>query len=771
MKRTTLCVAAVRLVILSVGIAGFAAVASANTEMTLWLDAAKLRGGEVCFHKTDPVRTSIAPQRFFFESRHVQCVPADNVLEMPVGKFLFFGRHPDGYVTPHRSLLSQPAPDSDECFSRLAVPVVPSAVLDFSQIPLDRDAYVGVWVEDTGKMQSTFLPSVPGETSMLVPADLRIAAMVIAGKQPRQISDVMILKRGERRVLRGFSKTAGRGDVVTWLDGNDSEVAAASKKVKLDLPALPLVASTGERVEPLFLPMHFGGYHGTLLIYKNVPAGPATVSMSGRWWVPQELRLDVRAGDVTVSTAPLPFALGAVVAVEQPLWRSRREEAACPARQQPAEPAIAALLRCPNGNVSDPSKCAPAFEKELPDSGERVELTGVPKGSYVAVLDFGNGVEGSQKLDALPGVETKVRPEVPVFIVYGSVKRGGEPVQAELMFSTLDRTVTNASGEYRVALRRSPERHPIEVRFCDGGRLYMHAPERAPSQYEAFDVLIPANRLAVHIRDATTGKPVTGARARFAVKDPDLTEGAVFTQSALTDEEGNVTFDALPPGRTVAVCATADGYSRRCAEPFTAQSEGARRLTVELGAGEQETGRILGLPDPRAAHLFFVSPDGRELSRTRPRDDGTFLYDPFPPATHLVVVAPDKPLTVIGPLSAPAKGNEWIVEMPVAPVRTFRIRIEPSLRRQTARIGIFIGDLSVPLTAFDQHQGNHGLQSSILNGEFLDVPDIAATAPIIVRLGPAVDDASVPLDAVVRAGYAAAFPAKRVESAQDVVFP
>jgi hypothetical protein len=62
---------------------------------------------------------------------------------------------------------------------------------------------------------------------------------------------------------------------VTWLEGSDQDVVAASKPGLLQPPSITLVHESGEVSLPEFAARHFGGYHGTLLIFRNVRQGRA----------------------------------------------------------------------------------------------------------------------------------------------------------------------------------------------------------------------------------------------------------------------------------------------------------------------------------------------------------------------------------------------------------------------------------------------------------------------------------------------------------------
>lgn len=125
---------------------------------------------------------------------------------------------------------------------------------------------------------------------------------------------------------------------------------------------------------------------------------------------------------------------------------------------------------------------------------------------------------------------------------------------------------------------------------------------------------------------------------------------------------------------------------------------------------------------------------------------------------------------VLGPLSPPAAEEEWIVTVPRVAARSFRVRVDRSLGRATARIGLVVVGIAVPLVAFARHQSYRGLQPNIVGDAALEIRDIGATGTIAVRLGPAFDDPTVPPDAVTRPSYAGVFPARVLGDGESEVF-
>ncbi|HEX6100867.1 MAG TPA: carboxypeptidase-like regulatory domain-containing protein [Thermoanaerobaculia bacterium] len=753
---TTIVRLAVLLAVLS------APAAYAYKEFALQHGASQLAGGEVCFFKTSADATSLSPDRLFFADREVHCVPAHQVIEIPVGKFLFFGIHPDGFITPHRSSLSQPAPDSEECFSRVVMTAVPAAILDFGKVtPSSPGAYLGVWIEDTETMQSTFLPSLPGATTMQVPANVRFLPMEIVDRAPRRVWNVMKLDAGGRHELAAVPPSKG-GVAITWLEGPDQEVKRVSGQAKLDPPALTLRAATGQTLTPVFAPKHLGAYRGTLVIFTDVPAGPAAISIGGSWWMPEERTVEVKAGEAVVTKQALPFAVASRVRIEQPVWASGMSFLdSC---DDPLPRTRAVLLRCP-----ERAACTPVREVEFEEGSDGAELAAIEPGDYVAEVRLPNGLSGREPVTATAGKVARARPPIDATVLYGTVRRGKEPVTAQIVFGTMEKTVTDAQGAFRVALRRNPDALPVEVSFCDGVRKYLHVPERPPSPYEAFDIVVPENSVTAHVTDAVTGAAIRGARARVAVRAPSSEGSPLFTRSALTDDSGDARIEFLPPAHRVVLCATADGYERGCGDPLVLPAEGEKSVKVRLAPAGTQKGRILGLGDPTDARVFFIAANGATLPPVVVREDGTFTYAGHGGIAYAVVVSPHAPLTLApAGLPDPASG-ELVVRIPQTPPRRLIVRLGPEMPQRTARVGLIVGGVTIPPDALGRHQAYRGLQSTIVHQRTLEILDIAATGDIAVRLGPEIDNGAFPADAVARPEYVPVFPVAHVSEGQNEV--
>ena len=259
--------------------------ASGGVEFELSDGQRDLVGGEVCFYRSAVTAGDVSPDKYYFSNGEVRCFPSHTILDMPAGRFLIFARHADGYVSASRLMRYDAVPTSDECYQKLQINLRRSARIEFSKIKKAADSRFGVWVDDTDQTLSTFLPAIPGESWIDVPAGVTILPFEIRSNHLRRLGSPLRLNPGERHEIADLPSEKGRGDVVAWIEGRDEEVRNLAKAGRIfpDVSVV-LTASNGEMFRSVTQPRHPGSYTGTLLIFKDVPAGKATIVSNGRFW-------------------------------------------------------------------------------------------------------------------------------------------------------------------------------------------------------------------------------------------------------------------------------------------------------------------------------------------------------------------------------------------------------------------------------------------------------------------------------------------------------
>lgn len=751
--------------------------ALAGTEFVLNDGKRDLSGGEVCFFRSDASLSSFALEKLYFSKRDVRCYPAATILDIPAGRFFIFGRHPDGYVTSSRQVRYSTEPSSEECYQYLELDVVPSAVLDLSSITTTAaDSYVGAWVADTDGTLGNFLPSVPGEKTLQVPAGIAVVPMEITKGVPTRVGAVLTLEPGERYSLRDFSADSLHGDVITWIEGSDMVVRSLGKNnTRIARPTFTLTTASGEILSPATELRHPGAYTGGLLIFKNVPAGKATISTAGRLWSRDAIELNVVAGGATVSPRPLRVVPAALVRVERPRWLDCTLFTGTCDKTEAAS-ATAILRQCKQrARDGGSAECTPLRQTKMACDSEPAEFEAIAPGEYEVELALPNGRSLKHSVTATVGKETRVDFDDAGPVYYGTVRLGKRPLRARLTFGTDDSAVSNAGGDYRVLLKTEPGTTPIMIETCDGSERFVHIPKQPPSPFEPFDIQLPDNSLAVMVRDVRRGTPLAGARVRFGVlADPegqtdDADEFAVvFTRSATADEKGVAVFKSVAAEAPLRVCASGKGYKHACSKRLRLEGTGDRRVGLELSPVAERQGVVIAPHDPGLAYVYLLTADGRLVSQTKVGPDGTFAYEFAPANGYAVVVSASLPLSVV-PLPRDPGEAALVIRVPPAATRRFRVLLSPADSQRTANIALKVDGRLVPATAFTRHQSFRGLQPMILNGRPVDVTDIAEVGPIAVILGPETGDASFPPDAIDRPELVRIFPEQVLPTGQDSV--
>ena len=737
--------------------------AIAGIEFELTDGQRELRGGEICFYHSAVATGNVAPDKYYFSGDEVRCFPSNTILDMPAGRFLMFARHPDGYVSANRLMRYDAVPTSQECYQALRVHLRPAAFIDVSATAVGDDARIGVWIDDTDKTLSTFIPLVFGESSIAVPAGITVVPVEVRGKQLKRIGNPLVLRPGERYELRRWPAKEGHGDVVAWMEGEDETVRELTRKGRSPRDIeVTLTASNGETFRSVTTPRHPGSYTGTLLVFKDVPAGKARLASEGQFWTRDTIEVKVPDAGLVMPGRGLKVLPASLVHVTLPVGVASGTTSGTCEQRGPGE--WSAILRR-HGDQSE----APVRESVFEPATDGIDLPGVPAGEYQLEIRPPHGRRWLHRVTAVAGEEVSVNVQDVGSLIYGTVRRGNRGVKAQLQFATDDTIVSDDAGRFRALLKADPSLNPVAITLCEGGR-FTHLPERPPTPYEAFDIDLPDNAVIAAVRDAVTGRAVTGSRLRFAVlRDPDDTNpdsfAILYSQAADADERGEARFDGIAAERVARVCASAAGYKPSCSDRLVTPKRGERRVEVKLQPVHSINGRVTAAAPLEHARIFLLSATGHLLAEANIERDGMFSCEVVSAAAHAAVIAPALPLTLVR-VSTPPPGNLLEIALPQARARRFQVVVR---RPRNVRLGIMIGGVVVPSRVFSLHQNFHGLQSVLMNGGPLEVADIAETAPIAIVLGHDPDDVSFPADAASRPEYVPGLPARMLPADSDVV--
>jgi hypothetical protein len=460
----------------------------------------------------------------------------------------------------------------------------------------------------------------------------------------------------------------------------------------------------------------------TLLIFRGVPGGEATISVEGRSWKSVSKSVIVRARPVIIEREAIPLVAGGSVVAQ---WSSENERppvAECGEARTADIPVVrASLLLCTNGPCSTIAKTTAPY-----DMASSIRFNGVPAGTYTLTIEPPYGKRQSLMTEVVIGQLTTLTVNFPSFSFFGTVKLNGKPVRARLIFAS-GQAISVADGRYTATLAADPRGNQIQIEPCGEKRTLTFIARAAPALNSVYDIDLRMVTFDVQVTDSGH-RPVPGASVHFS---PMKQSGEVYfgSSSKQTDADGRTSFDDVPEDFLVSVCAKQKQFLTKCGR-FDLTKLGDHPATLELdpagmrGHVEGHTGQ---------GSVSIVNPAGVETDEAQLDADGTFLFR----ASHqspeyLIYVSDARPLTVVPlPLVAPA---DLAIKLFNAPIRSFTVSA-PDMKTEDGFVGVWIGNMYVPIQVLNTHMELRGLDSMLHRGQSLQLRDIAETAPISVALG------------------------------------
>lgn len=615
----------------------------------------------------------------------------------------------------------------EEGYEKLETPLVRAAVVDFASASktLGANQHLGLWVASTATSTGTFLPLVPGETTILTPAELTAIPLRIEGGLPVAVGDPIYLEPGEKQdaVFRSHPETS---DVIVWsmLDA----VSVQGARNLLHAPAITLKVGdhTFRPIVPLYMPES-----STLLIFRGLPPGSATLTTEGSMWKRITREIRVLQQPVTIARDSIPLVAGGSVVIHWTSGDASTTALECGHARTNDVPLLrATLLRCAAAD-NEQKKCASVAVTTAPyEAVSSVIFDGVPAGSYRIVLEPPYARQQSLTADAFTGRETTLPANFPSFAFFGKVTLNGKPTHARLIFST-GQAVTGADGRYTATLAADPLLNQIQVEPCDEARTLRYIPDAAPLPNSVYNVDVRLATLTVEVTDPAHSA-VGGALVRFSpIKQvrPEGTEVYFGSSEKQTDVHGHVTFDDVPHGFPISVCASHERFAPKCVPIDLAKLEDRAAVIQFDPAGLR--GHIIGHTGEGV--LAAVASNGVETEEAPIHADGTFLFRaPHIAPEYLVYASGARPLTVLPlPLVAPA---DLAVDVPAVPVRTFTVTVQ-NMKAPIGYVGVWVGGRYVPLQMLNAHMELRGMDVTLQPGKAVVIRDIAETALITVAYG------------------------------------
>ncbi|HEU4887597.1 MAG TPA: carboxypeptidase-like regulatory domain-containing protein [Thermoanaerobaculia bacterium] len=418
-----------------------------------------------------------------------------------------------------------------------------------------------------------------------------------------------------------------------------------------------------------------------IAIWYGVDARRATISLKSdtAHWPPQEVRL-------------VP---GKVTTVRSRLQRLPSVEVSVIAPPDASLPTDISL------EVSRPSEKTPF--RRVPMAKGLATLDALPAEPLRFILKIGDWKLG-RDLDLSAGIDDSVLFELQPIVISGTVFYGDEPAPAEIAFFNrgewTTRVRTNESGQYRAQLWWSQSQ---SMKLTLVGR---NVPAFVDAFREIFgsgtvDFHIPRTDYTVHVRDASTGRGIAGARvsAGNTWLDDESRENA-SAGHVLTDDDGVA---VLPPLRTgdVIIEAEMEHYVR--AEPIRVRVD-SERHEYELALQPLRTARRvrLSLPDgspAEQAEIWAFSAAMQPVWRGATEVDGGLEIPEIADGAWLLIRHAGA-ATSVRRWSVSDESVSWKLERPAEPLT---LVVERSGGKQVsgAHVVLWLDDLKlsgVPLT-------------------------------------------------------------------------
>jgi hypothetical protein len=712
-------------------------------EFTPERDGHLVRGAEVCFFRAIDTDDPVAE---FLSSDEVRCLSADQVIELPTGRWSYYLRHREeklAYFAP--SVIRNNAVQMREAgYNKIVDEIRPAATFDFSRLwpDLAGDERIGAYILNEGTRYPAALVPVPrGDKSFLAPADSTVVILGVRDGDVVDLSEPLRASSGETKTVAHFKKPTGH-IVVGWIVFSSAGRTPGEHWRNLAAPSVKLVQNVDERNSSIPLRGSYGADR-SLLLFPDVPEGNWKLKLDGDLWKPDEVAVSVPSVAVVVNaTRPLTTSPAAAVTArwtsKPPLPPVSSDCADASSKPRPPTQPIARLLACvslqPGLDLRflDPRTCRSVKNGDADFQTATARFRGVEPGSYVVEIIDPIGRQARATITLAPAEARRVDLEMGTFDFFGRVTLDGKPIHARLEFAG-GITVSDSDGRYTANLARSPGALPVKVLDCAETKLIAtHVPVSPIQSNGPYDISIISTVLHVRVADRSSGSGISGATVQAGVLTSPAGGGHFLEDVPRTDEHGEAAISNVPAKQMLTICALADDYERACADDFSLDGAREKDVTIALHKTDSRTGRIVGPPAIVNGWIALAGGAGDIVASGAIASDGTF---PYPAAAdraeYVVVTAANLPLTLI-PMPKIDPANVQIA-LPSASIVDIDVS---STRQHDGLIGLYVGDRYVPFEAFFHHQNGHGMQSVMMGGGPLRIPAVARTDTLRIMLGP-----------------------------------
>jgi hypothetical protein len=694
-------------------------------EYNVTLDGHRKPGSEVCFFRGVPGSAFT----LYFSDPDVVCLPADQVMDFPPGTFFAFARNHEGFVSSFRDRFTYSEPAIPEGgYELLETPLEKAGVIDVSAVirKLQPGQKIGVLTMPTPERLGTYFPLVTGESTILVPAETQFVVLLSARGLPVAASSTRYLAAGERQTVTELNS---RALVIC------TKVDLQGQHVSPDMPAAEVtVKSHGKIFKPL-APLFNATDSNELLFFSDVPPGEAELRIAGRYWQRQTVHVPVESAVLTVRAEPVTAKVGGAIEIT---WNAGEKDGATTtcgsSTPSDADPVRLTVESCDLKKNIKEQKCT-MIGTRLADFADGIAtIEGASPGTVRVTSILPGRPSRVDLIEVAAGRSTALHVPNDVFKLFGTVTLQGKPIEAKLIFSTGE-SRSDSRGSYSATLSADPKSNIVEVIPCSTGRAIDYVPHQPVIENSRYDLSLDTRQLEVTVVDRGNN-PVSGVEVVFgAIKklaSEEDTQLFYRSPSRVSNEAGRVTMADVPTNEKVLICGSHPSLSKTCSDPVSVGDLSDNSFTLVMGASAIH-GRVVN--HQGTGTIALVSWEGQIIEDVLVAPDGTFSLKSAPVASSYFVYTSDR-----RPLSAFPLPLNWdqpsSLNFVASTTSAAPIHVHISGEGKRGYVGLWVGDLYVPLQVLAREEDYRGNDIVAMPGQTVTIADIAASAPLFVAFAP-----------------------------------
>lgn len=684
-------------------------------------------GAEVCRFraaKGDPFQR-------WFSSQETTCVPAGTNTDFGPGLWNVFARS-QTQVSADPVLV-----DGASAPATIALDAFDAATLSF-QLAAGQTAVVYA-----PKRQIAY----PASQKMLVPAGLELWIVTLSKSVPIGLTRLPPLVAGSSMIVAPPTIDDAHSDVLAWIELPEPDRTAVKKARGANLPHIR-IGSGATEIEASILPP-VENLDGAIVLIPHVSKGSASLQFGGRGWLPARRKIDAGPQPVTLVRDPIVARASASLVVD---WSTLgdlpaldRSLGSCD-RMQPTGFALT-ISACTASGKGEPVCTAVHTEPlQFPPTYGEVMIDEVPPGLYRAELRYGKLPPVSTTAQVAPLQQRPIYVRAEYLEAYGSLTRGGEPLNEDMRLEFPGGGVGFAprGSDYHAVLTGLPGiDSKINVVTCKGERTLVLG-EEMMRRNARWNIDIPANSLTISVVDTFTRRGLPAASIRYTVMSLRKPPVPVLTEMLVHDDKSGMPdrffLRSVPPLRDINLQVKNSGYKTQDVAPFSLSKSEKKEIEVQVVPLDGTQGRVISSRPFEKAMLFWFSPQYGPTDRADVAPDGTFFYDERSHMRNeiLVLVSASHPLWIARAPEIRHRQQLEIAFPDALPAREADVFVETNNTSVATVVGITVGGLHVPQAVFAQYLALRDTPLTVVNAGPWHLPPVAETGPIEVLRGPTV---------------------------------